>query len=435
MSETAESRMLAGLLAVEEAGMSQKADKEPQAEPSPAQGPQPSQQELAQAFGVFMAKAAELEASHVLLQGKVRDLTEELAVKVTEVEKLKDHLSNVLENVADAVVAIDAEGRVTSFNRAAEELFGQTEERMRGRELTEAGALAAPLAGLVGAALAGGERRRSEERVAARTDGSEAVLLLSAAPLRDDAGRLVGAAGSATDITQLRDLERALARRERLAALGEMAAVLAHEIRNPLGGIQLYAGILGRSDSLTEEERGVVSKLSRGVTGLNKLVEDMLAFAREIVADRKRQDVRMPVESALQGALPEFEAKGVAVARLGWDRPLEAAVDGDLLSRAVLNLLLNAAEAVEPGGHVEIAARFEVAGGRRFLTLRVSDDGRGLDAPRLEQVFDPFYTTKAQGTGLGLAVVSRIAAAHGGEVKAELNEGGGASFVLRLPAD
>lgn len=391
--------------------------------------------ELARAFSLFMQKAAELEASHDRLQVRVRELTEELAAKVREVQALKDHLESVLESVAEAVVAVDTAGRVTSFNRAAEDLFGRRQEQIAGRDLSAAGELAVPLAELVAGALERGERRRSEERVVRRADGSEAVLLLSVALLRDSRGRLAGAVGSAQDVTQLRDLERALARRERLAALGGMAAVLSHEIRNPLGSIQLYAGLLERSPGMAAPEREVLGKLSRGIAGLNKLVEDMLAFAREIVPQRRRQDVRLAVESALESAAAELTAKHVVVERLGWDRPLEASVDGTLLSRAFLNLLVNAAESVEIGGRVEIKGRCEESGGRRFLVFRVADNGPGLPAGPSEQIFNPFYTTKAQGTGLGLAVVARIVAAHGGEVQAENLSGGGATFTVRLPVE
>jgi len=394
----------------------------------------PGSNELEQAFRTFMARAAQLEASHVALQTKVHELTDELAVKVREVGELRDHLAHVLESVADAVIAVDVEGKVTSFNRAAEELLGRPEERCRGARIEDAGELAAPLAEMVRSLLAGGERRRSEERRVRTDGGQEAVLLLSVAPLRDVSGRLAGAVATAQDVTQLRELERALARKERLAALGEMAAVLAHEIRNPLGGIQLYAGVLARCGGLGADERAVVDKLIRGVSGLNKLVEDMLAFAREIVAHRTRQDVRLPVEGALDQAAAELDAKGVVVERRNWERPLEAAVDGDLIRRAVLNLLLNAADAVERGGHVEVAGRFESGTGGRQLVLQVSDDGAGIPPEEMQLIFNPFHTTKAKGTGLGLAVVSRIVAAHGGEARAESRSGGGTSVTLRLPA-
>jgi len=390
--------------------------------------------ELLGAFSAFMEKAAELEKSHALLQAKVRELTGELAVKVREVEALKNHLASVLENVAEAVVAVDPAGRVTSANRAAAELFGCAEPELRGRALEEAGELAAPLAAMVRAALAGAAPRTSEERTARRADGSAAVLLLSVAPLYDERRRVAGLVASAQDVTALRELERAVERKERLAEIGEMAAVLAHEIRNPLGGIQLYAGLLGRSGALPAEERGVVEKISRGIAGLNKLVEDMLAFAREIVARRVRQDVRLPVEGALELAAAELDAKQALVEKSGWERPLWAAVDGDLLTRAFLNLFTNAAEAVDLGGRVELSARFEEVAGVRFLVLRVADNGRGRRPAELDKVFNPFYTTKAQGTGLGLAVVNRIVAAHGGEVRAENVPGGGAAFTVRLPA-
>lgn len=389
--------------------------------------------ELLGAFGAFMAKAAELEKSHALLQAKVRELTGELAVKVREVEGLKNHLASVLENVADAVVAVDPAGRVTSANRAAAELFGRAEPELRGRAVEEAGELAAPLAAMVRAALAGAAPGGSQERTVRRADGSAAVLLLSVAPLCDERRRVAGLVASAQDVTALRELERAVERKERLAALGEMAAVLAHEIRNPLGGIQLYAGLLGRSGTLPDDEREVVEKISRGIAGLNKLVEDMLAFAREIVARRVRQDVRLPVEGALEMAAAELDAKQALVEKSGWDRPLMAAVDGGLLTRAFLNLFINAAEAVELGGKVSISGRFEEAAGVRLLVLKVADNGRGLRPAEHDKVFNPFYTTKARGTGLGLAVVNRIISAHGGSCCAENVPGGGAVFTVRLP--
>jgi len=161
----------------------------------------------------------------------------------------------------------------------------------------------------------------------------------------------------------------------------------------------------------------------------------MLTFAREIVARRTRQDVRLAVEGALEMAAAELGAKHVIVEKTGWDRPLVACVDSDLLSRALLNLFVNAAEAVPVGGRVEVSGRLETSGGRRFLVLAVTDNGKGIGPEDREKIFNPFYTTKAKGTGLGLAVVSRIVAAHGGDVRAEAAEGGGTCFTVRVPAE
>lgn len=219
-----------------------------------------------------------------------------------------------------------------------------------------------------------------------------------------------------------------LARRNRLAELGEMAAGVAHEIRNPLGGIRLYAGLLERDMAGDPERLALVRKLLGGVGQLDRIVRDMLDFTRQVVPERRRVALEEVLEQAVAAAMPP---PAVRVVRR-YEEGLSAVVDPHHVGRAAVNLLVNATEAMPEGGVLTVTARSSAAEGA--VELLVEDTGPGIPPESLKRVFDPFFTTKAQGTGLGLAIVSRVAEAHGGAVEAENRPEGGARLILRLPA-
>lgn len=230
---------------------------------------------------------------------------------------------------------------------------------------------------------------------------------------------------------------RELERRSRLAALGEMAAGMAHEIRNPLGGIQLYASLLARDVAPLPESLKLVHKISAGVTHLERLVSQVLQFTREINATVIQADAAEVIDQAVELARGAMEAMGVTCEADG-PRPFMAMVDPFLLGQAALNLLLNAAEAAGSGGWVSVRwSAFEDGGdggqgGAARLRLVVADSGAGIPAHLLEKIFNPFFTTKETGTGLGLAIVHRIVEAHDGTISVRNVPGSGAEFELRI---
>lgn len=225
----------------------------------------------------------------------------------------------------------------------------------------------------------------------------------------------------------LSDKQKQLERKNRLAALGEMAAGLAHEIRNPLGGIGLYAGLLADDLGDRAELLQLVERIQNGTRRMERTVSQVLRFAGEVVAEPRRVNVAEVARETVDLARAEGQRRGV-VLELKAPAVLEANVDPDLLGQALLNLVLNALD-VARRVNVEVTRRMEES---QSVEIRVADDGLGLppdvDAERL---FDPFFTTKDTGTGLGLSIVHRIAEAHGGGVRAE-NTGQGARFVLWL---
>ncbi len=231
------------------------------------------------------------------------------------------------------------------------------------------------------------------------------------------------------DLTrELEEKNKELARKNRLALIGEMAACLAHEIRNPLGGIQMWASILEEDLPAGGEARTTLEKMMRGLRGLDRLVEDMLDFARDLQPQARACQVGEILEDALQGAERTLAEKKITVAR-DVARPLPVHADPALLSRVFLNIAVNAAQAAPEGGRLEIAASRQ--DGRIRITLR--DNGPGISADALPKMFTPFYTSRSRGTGLGLAIAHRIVEAHGGTIAGANHPDGGAIFTVELP--
>ncbi len=231
---------------------------------------------------------------------------------------------------------------------------------------------------------------------------------------------------------ELHEKNRELQRCERLAALGEMAAGVAHEIRNPLGGIGLYASLLERDLVDRPGECDVARRISAGVRNLENIVRDILILAGHGEPRFSHVQLSEVLESALSQI--EFRVSALRVA-VHADAPLSDVslwCDAGQVERAMLNLINNALDAVQNEGNVWIR-QGEGGEGDDLVPIVFEDDGPGIDPGCLQRVFHPFFTTKERGTGLGLAIVHRIAEAHGGCVRAGDRVGGGARFVLSLP--
>ncbi len=232
---------------------------------------------------------------------------------------------------------------------------------------------------------------------------------------------------------ELGEKNKLLERKERLAALGEMAAGLAHEIRNPLGGIQLYASLLAKDVSAMPASLQLVHKISGGVRRLEGLVSQVLHFTRESQVSRAETDLAEIIATAIELAQPKVIERRVDI-QVRANAPLLLRADEQLLGQAVLNLLLNAVEAMEVGGKitVQFIRATEEDGEGRQVKLTIRDSGPGIPAAILDRIFNPFFTTKDTGTGLGLAIVHRIVDAHDGTITVTNPPGGGAQFEIRI---
>jgi signal transduction histidine kinase len=232
--------------------------------------------------------------------------------------------------------------------------------------------------------------------------------------------------------TELGEKNRLLERRNRLAALGEMAAGMAHEIRNPLGGIQLYASLLAKDVADKADSLLLVTKISAGVKRLEGLVSQTLHFTREIAANATQVDLAEIVAEAVELSHNAMLTRSITCTVDGPEQ-LAVTVDSVLIGQALLNLLLNAADATPEGGAVSVTfnAPTPDSGARQFHVV-IRDSGPGIPVAILDKVFNPFFTTKDNGTGLGLAIVHRIVEAHEGSISVTNPVDGGARFEIRI---
>lgn len=226
--------------------------------------------------------------------------------------------------------------------------------------------------------------------------------------------------------------QQELVKRERLAALGELSAVVAHEVRNPLGVIFNSIASLRRVGVTAEKEK-ILAIVQEEAERLNRMVSDLLDFARPSEARMRPESIKTVITSAVDAANRALSSPHVTVdSDVAEDLP-RIPLDADMIRQALINLVVNAVQAMPKGGHVKVTARLVEKSGARFAALQVVDDGPGMPREVADQVFQPFFTTRAAGTGLGLAVVKRIADAHHADVTVETAPGRGSTFSLFLP--
>ncbi len=388
--------------------------------------------ELREAMARFQEATARLQSSYDRLQEEVRELRLRLEAKDRELghsraerDRLAGYLAHLLESVPSGVVAVDPGGRITTLNRAAKEMTG-LEPGVVGRAFAEV----FPFEGPEPPSLEDLERAPRQVVAVRRPDGERAVLGLRVSPFRGDGGEVLGRVVVFQDVTRLRRLEEQEARNRRLVAMGQMAAGIAHEIRNPLGSLELFASHLAEELRGTPHEE-MAGHVLKGLQNLSRITGNLLLFARQVEPRCRPVDLREVVAEALLYARSAVRAKGVVLEEVLGETPVAA--DPDLVRQALLNVLLNAVQAVDTGGRIRVTCRPDPDEDPPVARVSVSDDGPGVPEEERERIFDPFYTTRARGVGLGLAIVQRIVSSHGGWVSVDDADLGGARFTLALP--
>jgi PAS domain S-box-containing protein len=390
--------------------------------------------------GSVVVRASDGRVVRVTLAPAPNDLVIAAAEDMEEIDRLKrearrarEHLAKVLRSVADAILTLTVDGRVASGNDAVERALGWAPASLRERAVEE---LCADDRSRRRAVQLREEVLRSgfaeRELKLRKKEGGALVANVSALLLADDEERPAGMIWRVHDLTERRrgDAERKrlqarLLHTERLSALGEMAARIAHEVRNPLVSIGAAAQVVSEELGAASPVAGEVGAIAREVKRLDAIVTDFLKFARPRRAELRQCDLANVVDET--AALVRAKAPETTLA-LNLERPLAARCDPDAIKQVLLNVLLNAVEAA-PKSPIDCDA--QTVGAQ--LILSVADRGPGIPDHVRRRVFDPFFSTKTRGTGLGLAVSKQIIDEHHGRIRLFNRRGGGTRVVIELP--
>ena len=378
-------------------------------------------QELQDAFGAFNQLSAQLTESYQQLEVRVAGLTSALETEqderikeLTEKERVASRLASLLHALPGGVVVIDGEGKVQEHNPAAELLLGQ------------------PLLGLPWSEII-------QRSFAPRNDDGHDISLvdgrkvnISTCPLGSEPGQIL----LITDVTEIRYLQDRTGQQQRLAAMGKMAASLAHQIRTPLSSALLYVSNLKRQVLSDEDRFSLTEKMTSRLRHLEQLIEDMLMYSREGKVGEELFSSQTLLDDLYQGLEPQLELTQTKFSTTNNERDLMIHGNRQMLLSAITNLAMNAMQAMKECDKNE-AGKIEVIISRENndVCIALKDNGPGISSEVQDQIFDPFYTTRTQGTGLGLAVVQAVAKAHDGRVMLESIPNEGSVFKVILPIE
>ncbi|GIW39902.1 MAG: PAS domain-containing sensor histidine kinase [Candidatus Binatia bacterium] len=346
----------------------------------------------------------------------------------------------VLRNLTDAVLLVGGDGIVLSCNPAAEDLLDLPQAHICGRPLREVLSSTPKVVRLVERSLGSGQSQ-TDARASLARRGGEIPVRVAVSPLLDEKDRVDGVALVLHDLRYERTLEEGNRRNEHLEKLATVVAGLAHELRNPLGGIRGAAQLLERLVlPSVPEARRYTDLIARETNRLSELVDELLTFGTLAPPRDGAVNIHRVLREVLELVSPARE-RGVAV--LCEFDPSLPPVRGDerQLKQLFLNLVRNAIEAMEARGTLTLVTKMETdfhivrpaTGNSRFIRVEVRDTGPGIPTENLHRIFDPFFTTKPGGSGLGLAICEKIATAHGGGLSARNARNAGAVFVVNLP--
>lgn len=379
---------------------------------------------LRTAFRSFDQAAKTLQVSYDALTDRVNQMDLELArsndalrQQLAENEAMRAHLDGILESLSTGVLVVNEADMISRSNRTAALLLHETRETLRGRSATEV---------LASAGLCISERPQRIEQV---------MVSITQTALRAESQGVSGRLILIQDVTRLYQLEEQLQRKDRLAAMGELIGRIAHEIRNPLGSVELFASLLRRDLNEHLPAKGYAEQISQAVQSMDRLLANLLTYTKPARVDRGWHPAEPLIRDALVLAAHAINKVPVDI-RVQCD-PSIASIwchEGQL-KQVLLNLIVNAAQAMPTGGILTISLDTVSpdALGVPAVRLTISDTGGGIDPVHRSRIFDPFFTTKEEGTGLGLAIVYSIIEAHQGRIDVESVQGKGTSCVLVLP--
>lgn len=346
-----------------------------------------------------------------------------------EVVAGKDYSESILENMASAVITVDAKGNVTAFNYQAQIITGNRSENMIGKPYDElSNEKNHWISEVLTNTLKNGRVYANYEMPFFLHENSSIPLGISTSPLRDYSDKVIGAIMVLNDLSSVKDLEEKVRRTDRLASLGTMAAGMAHEIRNPLASIKTFIQLLPRKYSDPEFRDSFSQVAAEEVEKINTLINRLLDFARPTPLKLQAVDLGKAMEEILLLLDNDIAERKVTLEKDFEPGKCNVVADKEQIKQVLLNLALNSLQSMEEGGRL----RFIIKPGKEKAKVIISDTGCGIKPENLRQLFDPFFSTKSSGSGLGLAIVHRIIDEHGGTINVSSEVGKGTEFTIEL---
>jgi two-component system sensor histidine kinase PilS (NtrC family) len=392
--------------------------------------------ETFQTFGVYALALLVVGILGGTLADQLHQADQSLREKEQGLTRLQVFHENIVRSISSGVFTADPMGCITSFNPAAQEATGYMITQVVGRPWREIfnshpdQESDEPFGGAVSTTT-------RFEVECKRADGNRLILGMTLSPLHEQ-GRQTGLVGVFKDLTQVRDLEEEMQRKEWLASLGEMSAGMAHEIRNPLGALAGAMQMLRKDATGDETNCRLMDIAIREATRLDNIITEFLQYARPPALNLAEHDLNKVLAETLD--LVQHEARTRSKINIVTSLAtgvLTALVDQDQFRQVFWNMATNAFEAMPEGGQLTISTscRHVDAGGRKgdVIEIAFQDSGEGIAKQNLDKIFLPFFTTKKEGSGLGLAAVHRIVDLHGGWIKVESQERQGSRFVVCMP--
>lgn len=330
--------------------------------------------------------------------------------------------ATVVNRMPMGLVATDKAGRIERVNAAAGAILPATSG-------ADANFQDIPCFAPVVRMLETRETLTGHELQCRTSPGQSVPLLVNAAVIRDGEGNVAGRVYLFSDMSEIKQLEEQLRRSERLAALGRLAAGVAHEIRNPLSSIKGFATILAGRFNEDDNGRKIAQVMEQEVERLNRVVTELLDFARPTELNKRPASCRDLIEHSLKLVERDAVNQNVSVQWEAQPADLQVQIDPDRFSQVLLNLYLNALQAMDGGGNLNVKAQLK----EDEVLLTVADTGAGIPTEDLPHIFDPYFTTKPRGVGLGLANVHKLVEAHGGDIEVESAPGQGTVFTVHIP--
>src|SRR5271170_3636391 len=343
---------------------------------------------------------------------------------------LKENLDQIMSNLEDGILLFTRDARAVLVSDSVERFLGLRRNQVLGAEIHEVFDRTTRLGAMVRDAFDAGVSILQEEITTETGRRVQISLDFIHDDHQNERRQTLGALLTLHDLESVREIASELELSRRLAAIGRLTAGVGHEVKNPINAIVVHLELLrNKLDGSDERAMRHLEIIQSEIQRLDRVVQTLVDFSRPVELQLEEQDLRVVVSSVLQLASAEFETRSVQVSSMLPDYPVLAKIDSDLMKQALLNVVLNGAQAMADGGALEVRLTADT----RLASITVRDEGEGIPDDVRPRIFDLYFTTKREGSGIGLAMTYRILQLHNGEVDVQSQPGIGTTFVLRLP--